>query len=76
MTKGASDIIVGGFYCELKRKDHTKSKIAPEQIEYLETINQLGFYGCVALGWGGQQWRRLKNGTAQTRPKMDKRAAK
>ena len=63
MTKGASDIIVGGFYCELKRKDHTKSKIAPEQIEYLETINQLGFYGCVALGWEAameafEEWNR------------------
>jgi hypothetical protein len=63
MTKGASDIIVGGFYCELKRKDHTKSKIAPEQIEYLEMINQLGFYGCVALGWEAameafEEWSR------------------
>ena len=63
MITGASDIIVGGFYCELKRKDHTKSKIAPEQIEYLETINKLGFYGCVALGWEAameafEEWSR------------------
>lgn len=70
MIKGASDIIVGGFYCELKRRDRTRSKISPEQIEYLETINQLGFYGCIALGWEAameafEEWNRInttKNG--------------
>jgi len=51
MTTGASDIVMGGFYCELKRKDHTLCKISDEQIEYLNTINQLGYFGCIALGY-------------------------
>jgi len=53
MVTGASDIVVGSFYCELKRKDHTKSKISEEQIEFLEVQIELGFFGCVALGWEG-----------------------
>lgn len=51
MTTGLSDIVIGGFYCELKRKDHTKSKISDDQIKCLEAANKLGFYGCIALGW-------------------------
>mgnify|MGYP003383836190 FL=1 len=65
MIKGASDIVVGGFYCELKRQDRTKSKISNEQIEYLEKINELGFYGCVALGYVAaleafEEWNRTR----------------
>lgn len=52
MTTGVSDIIIGGFYCELKRLDHTKCKISEDQIMCLEAANNLGHYGCVALGWG------------------------
>lgn len=51
MVTGASDIIVGGFYCELKRQDHTKCKISDDQIEYLTAINNLGYFGCIALGY-------------------------
>ena len=51
MTTGASDIIVGGFYCELKRQDHTLCKVSEAQIEYLEAINNLGYFGCIALGY-------------------------
>lgn len=51
MTTGASDIIIGGFYCELKRKDHTLCKISDDQIKYLAAINDLGFFGCIALGY-------------------------
>lgn len=51
MTTGVSDIVIGGFYCELKRQDHTKSKISDDQIKCLEVANDLGFYGCIALGW-------------------------
>lgn len=53
MVKGASDIVIGSFYCELKRKDHTKSKLGDDQIDFLETQIELGFFGCVALGWEG-----------------------
>lgn len=51
MTTGASDIIIGGFYCELKRQDHTQCKISDDQIKYLKAVNDLGFYGCIALGY-------------------------
>lgn len=50
LTTGASDIVIGGFYCELKRLDHTKCKISEDQANYLITLNKLGFYGCIALG--------------------------
>lgn len=54
MTKGASDIFIPGspsFLCELKRKDHTKSRWKDGQQEYLLTAQKLGAFACVALGW-------------------------
>jgi hypothetical protein len=51
MVKGASDIVIGGFYCELKRKNHMLCKVSDEQLEYLTVINQLGYFGCIALGY-------------------------
>jgi len=54
MTAGASDIIIPGapsFVCELKRRDHTKSRIEPEQIEYLLAAQAAGAFVCIALGW-------------------------
>jgi hypothetical protein len=36
--------------CELKRRDHTKSKFQPGQEEYLRAAQQLGSFACVALG--------------------------
>ena len=53
MTKGASDIIIPGspaFVCELKRKDHTKSKWQDGQLDYLELCKNNGAFVCVALG--------------------------
>lgn len=51
LTVGAPDIIVlPGFVCELKRKDHTKCKWQDGQIEYLETAQKVGSFVCVALG--------------------------
>jgi hypothetical protein len=53
MTEGASDIIIPGcpaFVCELKRRDHTKSKWQDGQLEYLETAQKAGAFVCVALG--------------------------
>lgn len=54
MNTGASDIIIPcspPFVIELKRKDHTKSKISKEQVEYLEECQKQGALVCVALGW-------------------------
>ena len=53
MTKGASDIIIPGspsFVCELKRRDHTKSKWEDGQKEYLEVSKDNGSFTCIALG--------------------------
>lgn len=66
LVKGASDIMIPGapsFVCELKRKDHTKSRISEEQIAYLENAQSLGAFCCVALGWEAaweavEEWRK------------------
>lgn len=53
MTPGASDIIIPGkqtFVCELKRRDHTKSKWQDGQLEYLMMCKRAGAFVCVALG--------------------------
>tara|TARA_A100000172_G_C3039922_1_gene110022 strand:+ start:1713 stop:2117 length:405 start_codon:yes stop_codon:yes gene_type:complete len=54
MVTGASDIIIPAspaFICELKRKDHTKSRISEEQINYLRAARDRGAFICVALGY-------------------------
>ncbi len=53
LTVGASDIIIPGnpaFVCELKRKDRTKSRVEPDQVDYLRESLQLGSFGCIAYG--------------------------
>lgn len=53
INKGASDIIIPGnptFVCEIKRRDHTLSKLEDEQIEYLLACKKVGCFVCVALG--------------------------
>ena len=53
MTAGASDIIIPArvpFVCEVKRRDHTKSAITQEQIDYLNAARLAGCFSCVALG--------------------------
>lgn len=54
MAKGAADIVipggVGGFVCELKRRDHTQSKWQEGQLEYLTAAQNAGSFVCVALG--------------------------
>jgi len=53
LTTGASDIIIPGkpaFVCELKRKDRTKSRVEPEQIDYLAASMELGAFSCIAYG--------------------------
>ena len=54
MVKGASDIIIPcspPFVCEVKRRDHTKSKWQTGQQEYLQSTTSLGAFACVALGF-------------------------
>lgn len=65
MTAGTSDIVIPGspaFVCELKRRDHTQSRMEDGQIEYLETAKDAGCFVCVALGcdaaWEAfKEWR-------------------
>jgi len=54
IRNGAADIIICGcptFVCELKRKDHTKSRWQDGQLEFLQTSQKLGAFVCVALGY-------------------------
>lgn len=53
MTAGAADIVVPGrvtLLIELKRRDHTKSRFQPGQVEYLQAAHDMGAFVCVALG--------------------------
>lgn len=53
MTTGATDIVIPAappFVCELKRRDHTKSEIRPEQAKFMEAAQQMGAFCCIALG--------------------------
>lgn len=62
MTAGTSDIVIPGspaFVCELKRKDHTQSRMEDGQIEYLEAAKDAGCFVCVALGCDAA-WEALK----------------
>ena len=54
MTSGTVDVIIPAawsFVCEIKRKDHTKSKLQPGQVEYLTAAQDAGAYACIALGY-------------------------
>ena len=53
MAIGCPDIFIPGlpsFCMELKRADHTLSKISDDQIEYLLAAKECGSFVCVALG--------------------------
>jgi hypothetical protein len=66
MTTGASDIIIPAcpaFVCEIKRQDHTKSRLEKEQIDYLEHCQRSGAFACIALGVKGviealEEWEK------------------
>lgn len=68
MTTGATDIIIPSnpsFVCELKRRDHTLSKISEDQVIYMRTAQELGCFVCIALGadaaWEAfQEWLDAK----------------
>lgn len=65
LNPGASDIIIPvGFACELKRKDHSKCRWQPGQLEYLKAVHDTGGFACVALGWEAA-WCALEEWIAQ-----------
>jgi len=54
MTAGVVDVLIPAsvpLVMEIKRKDHTKSKWQPGQVEYLRAAQSMGAYACVALGY-------------------------
>lgn len=54
LKTGATDIVIPGrvsFICELKRLDHTKSRIELPQLHYMKNAQQAGAFTCVALGY-------------------------
>ena len=54
MVKGCADIHDHGspsLCMEVKRKDHTKSKIETEQIDYLLAAQNNGAFVCICLGY-------------------------
>ena len=54
LNTGASDVIIpasSSFVCEIKRRDHTKSKWTTGQQEYLQAAQNNGAFVCVALGY-------------------------
>lgn len=64
MNPGVSDIVIPGnpsFVAELKRKDHTKSSLPADELDYLEVAQSTGCFVCVVLGFDGfkeafEQW--------------------
>ena len=69
MTEGTIDWIIPArtpLVMELKRKDHTKSKWQPGQVEYLTAAQDAGAFACIALGYEAaieavKQWDKLLN---------------
>ena len=54
LSVGACDIVIPGaptFVCELKRRDHTKSKLSDVQVEWMTAAMAAGAHVCIALGW-------------------------
>lgn len=67
LSPGAADLIIPGnpsLVLEMKRRDHTKSKWQPGQLEYLEACQDAGSFVGVALGYKAafdafEDWRKL-----------------
>ena len=54
LTVAVPDIVIPvryPFLCEMKRRDHTKSRWSPGQEQYLLSANSKGAFACVALGF-------------------------
>ena len=53
LNAGAPDVMIPvapALLIEIKRKDHTKSRWQPAQLEYLKAAHDQGAFVCVALG--------------------------
>lgn len=53
MVTGCIDIMIPGGPCmvmEMKRQDHTQSKLTEEQLAYLIAAQNAGAFACIALG--------------------------
>lgn len=69
MTEGTIDWIIPAripLVMELKRKDHTKSKWQPGQVEYLTTAQDAGAFACIALGYEAaieavRHWNKMQD---------------
>lgn len=56
LTQGFADVIIAStpaFALEMKRQDHTKSKIGDGQIEHLLNVIHHGGFACFALNFDG-----------------------
>lgn len=54
LKTGATDIVITAsrsFICELKRKDHTLSRLEGAQKQQLLAGMEVGAFACIALGW-------------------------
>ena len=54
LTAGASDIIIPGspsLVIELKRRDHTLSRLSDKELIYLLAAKDGGSHAVIALGW-------------------------
>ena len=68
LRKGWSDITIVGnpmMLCELKRADHTKSRLSVDQSDFLIKAENAGAFSCVALGHEGfilafKEWIKLQ----------------
>ncbi len=69
LNTGASDLLIPctpSILIELKRRDHTQSKIADKQIKYLVNSEAFGSFACVALGAVGameavREWHTINH---------------
>ena len=73
MTEGTVDLIIPArlpLVLELKRKDHTKSKWQPGQVEYLTAAQDAGAFASIALGYEAaievvKQWDKMQDTAGQ-----------
>lgn len=67
LAPGAPDLWIPGaptFLCEVKRRDHTKSRWQDGQVDYLTEAQAAGAFSCLCLGEKGvlkafEVWRGL-----------------
>lgn len=69
LVPGASDLNLPArtpWICEIKRRDHTLSRLSDEQLAYLVAAQNAGAFACIALGAVGAweaftHWLTLQN---------------